>query len=157
MPKPYTVSRSAVIDAPADVVFALINDFHEWPKWSPWEDVDPDMTRTYSGAESGEGAGYAWSGNKKAGAGSMAITRSEPGKSVHLDLNFTKPFKADNKLEFTLTPRDGKTEVDWLMRGEHKGIMVLLSKVMSMDKMVGKDFEKGLARLQGVAKAAGQK
>ena len=130
----------------------LINDFHEWPKWSPWEDLDPDMERTHSGAEAGVGAHYAWDGNRKAGEGSMEITSSSPDQ-VGLTVTFLKPWKATNEIVFALEPTTDGTEVTWTMHGEQKGLMAILGKVVPMDRLVGKDFEKGLARLKDAAEA----
>ena len=103
-PTPYTVERSTVVAAPADRIYPLIVDFHEWPRWSPWEDIDPGMQRTYGGADSGVGATYAWSGNRKAGAGSMEITDVTEPTGVGIRLSFLKPFKAENRIVFDLQP-----------------------------------------------------
>jgi hypothetical protein len=146
----FEVSRSTSISADPARVHGLVNDFHEWPKWSPWEDLDPAMQRTYSGAESGVGAHYAWDGNRKAGQGSMEITSSTPER-IALTVIFLKPFKATNDIEFSLLPTADGTEVTWTMRGVQKGLMAVIGKVMPMDRMVGKDFEKGLARLKVAA------
>ncbi len=151
MGKPYSVSRTTTIAAPAERLRALLNDFHEWPAWSPWEDIDPAMERTYSGAERGVGARYAWEGNRKAGKGSMAITKDEP-QLVGVDLHFDKPFPADNTIDFVLTPAgDGSTAVEWLMKGELSPMMRVFALVKPMDSLVGPDFEKGLSRLKRVA------
>jgi hypothetical protein len=146
----FEVSRSTSISADPARVHGLVNDFHEWPKWSPWEDLDPAMQRTHSGAESGVGAHYAWDGNRKAGQGSMEITSSTPER-IALTVIFLKPFKATNDIEFSLLPTADGTEVTWTMRGVQKGLMAVIGKVMPMDRMVGKDFEKGLARLKVAA------
>jgi hypothetical protein len=146
----YTVTRSTVIPAPAQDVFPLVNSFREWPKWSPWESVDPDMQRTYSGAESGVGGKYAWSGNRKAGAGNMEITESREPDVIRIRLEFLKPFPAVNPTTFTFVPEGGGTRVTWTMTGEHKGIGKVFALFMNMDKMVGGDFEKGLASLASV-------
>jgi len=148
----FEVARSASIAADPALVHGLINDFHEWPKWSPWEDLDPAMERTHSGAESGVGAHYAWSGNRKAGEGSMEITSSSPDE-IGLTVSFLKPWKATNDILFSLEPTADGTQVTWTMRGEQKGLMAILGKMMSMDRLVGKDFEKGLARLKVAAEA----
>ncbi|MGL5816575.1 MAG: SRPBCC family protein [Phycicoccus sp.] len=150
MGKPYTVTRSTTIDASAERVRALLNDFHEWPAWSPWEDVDPGMRRTYSGAERSVGASYAWEGNRKAGKGGMTITGDAPNQ-VDIDLRFEKPFAAHNRIEFVLTPAGGSTAVEWRMHGELSPVMRAFSVVKSMDSLVGPDFEKGLSRLRRVA------
>lgn len=152
MGKPYTVTRTATIAAPADRIRALLNDFHEWTAWSPWEDVDPAMQRTYSGPDRGVGAHYAWEGNKQAGKGWMRITRDEP-QAVGADLHFDKPFPADNTFVFSLTPSGDATTVEWRMDGELSPLMRAFSVVKSMDSLVGPDFEKGLARLTRVAES----
>ncbi|MBA2953643.1 transcriptional regulator [Nocardioides sp. MAH-18] len=143
----YTVVRTAVVPADPATVHALVNDFHQWRVWSPWEDLDPDLQRTYSGPDRGVGARYAWKGNRKAGEGSMEITASEP-EHIDVRLAFLKPFSATNDVRFTLTPTDAGTTVEWRMDGEQKGFWGFVGRFMNMDKLVGKDFEKGLARLQ---------
>lgn len=147
---PYEVQRSAVIPAGVETVHALINSFHRWTAWSPWEDVDPALQRTYSGPDTGPGAHYAWTGNRKAGRGSMTINESAPQR-IDLVVDFEKPFKAHNPTSFLLEPVDGGTKVTWLMTGEHKGLAALVFRFMSMDKMIGPDFEKGLTRLSAAA------
>lgn len=146
----YEVVRSTTIEAPPARIHALVNDFHEWPAWSPWEDVDPDMQRTHSGPTTGVGAHYAWKGNRKAGEGSMEITGSAPDR-IDIDLAFMKPFENKNKVTFELRPAGSGTEVTWRMNGETKGLWAVASKVFPMDRLVGKDFEKGLARMKAVA------
>lgn len=146
----FEVVRRTVIEADVATLHHLINDFHEWAAWSPWEDVDPSMDRTYSGSGSGVGARYNWSGNRKAGSGSMEIIESEPAR-IAIALEFLKPIKASNVLVFGLTPVDHGTEVSWTMTGKQTGLAALFGKVISMDKLVGKDFEKGLDRLRAAA------
>jgi len=148
----YEVERSVTVNAPSHELHALVNDFHNWTLWSPWEELDPEMERTHSGAESGVGAHYAWNGNRKAGEGWMEITSSAPDE-VGLTVSFLKPWKATNDIVFALEPTNGGTEVTWTMRGEQKGLMALLGKVFPMDRLVGKDFERGLARLKVAAEA----
>lgn len=150
----FEVIRTTSIAADPVRVHALVNDFHEWAAWSPWEDLDPDLRRTYSGADSGVGAHYAWAGNRKAGEGSMEITGSTPER-IDIELSFLKPFKATNHVDLTLTPSDTGTDVSWRMTGEHKGLAKLVFGFMSMDKMVGPDFEKGLRQLKAVAESGG--
>jgi len=145
----YEVTRSAVIPAPAEDIFPLVNSFREWTKWSPWESVDPAMERSYSGNESGVGAKYAWSGNRKAGSGTMEIVDTAEPRNIKIRLEFTKPFKAVNPTSFTFTPSGDGTQVTWTMTGENKGIGKVFAMFMNMDKMVGADFEKGLASLAG--------
>lgn len=143
----YSVTRSATIPAPASAIFPYVNSFHEWTKWSPWESVDNNLQRTYSGTETGVGAKYAWTGNRKAGAGTMEIIKSDEPGSINIRLEFTKPFKAVNPTSFTFTADGTGTRVTWTMTGENTGIGKVFALFMNMDKMVGGDFEKGLASL----------
>lgn len=149
----YTVERSAVIDAPAGHVFAQLEDFHRWPAWSPWEDLDPAMQRSYAGAEHGPGAVYAWSGNRKAGEGRMEITHLAEPHRLDIALRFEKPFKAHNEIRFELAPEGSGTLVTWTMTGRRTFATRVMGLVRSMDSMVGRDFEKGLARLKAVVEA----
>lgn len=148
----FDIARSTTISATPTRVHALVNDFHEWPAWSPWEDVDPALQRNYSGPDSGVGAHYAWSGNRRAGSGSMEITSSTPDE-IDLRLSFLKPWKATNEVTFTLVPTGDGTEVTWRMTGEQKGAAAVFGKVFNMDRLLGKDFEKGLARLKAAAES----
>lgn len=147
----YEVTRTAVIPAPADEIFPLVNSFHEWTKWSPWESVDPSMQRSYTGTDSGVGAKYAWSGNRKAGSGTMEIIQSTAPNSIRIRLEFTKPFKTVNPTTFTFTPAGNGTQVTWTMTGENTGLGKIFALFMNMDKMVGVDFDKGLASLAAAA------
>lgn len=146
----FEVSRSTTVLADPERVHELVDDLRAWQQWSPWEQLDPDLQREYSGAESGVGARYAWSGNKKAGAGSMEITASTP-EEVRVRLVFLKPFKAENDVDFTIRPVADGTAVTWRMRGQQKGLMGLVGRFLPMDKLVGKDFERGLAQLKECA------
>ena len=153
--KPNTVhyERSAVLSAPADVVHGLINDFRAWEPWSPWEKLDPNVQRTYGGAALGEGATYHWLGNKNVGEGKMTIVESVPGKLVRIKLEFIKPLAATNEANFILTPSGNSTNVRWTMDGENLFIGKVISIFMDMDKMIGTNFEKGLADMDIVAQA----
>jgi hypothetical protein len=154
MATPYTVTRSTTIHAPVWRVHALVNDFHEWQQWSPWEGLDPQLRRTYSGPDAGVGAAYAWEGNRKAGKGDMTLTGDTP-EQVDVDLRFEKPFKQYNRLAFLLTPVDDTTTtVEWRMDGELTGMTRLYAMVKSMDSLIGPDFESGLAVLKQVAESA---
>jgi uncharacterized protein YndB with AHSA1/START domain len=153
MTSTYTVERTRTIDAPAERVYPLIADFRQWPRWSPWEDVDPELQRSYSGAESGVGAVYAWSGNRKAGAGRMEILRAEPDALVEIDLQFEKPFKARNTTSFLLEAAGDRTEVTWRMTGARPTLIRLTQKFFDMDNLIGKDFDRGLDRMALVAPA----
>lgn len=144
----YTVERSTTIDAPPERIYEEVVDFHRWTGWSPWEDLDPELKRTYSGAESGTGAVYAWSGNRKAGQGRMEIVEAARPSKVAIDLRFEKPFKARNATTITITPEGTGSRVVWTMTGEKTLATKVMGIFTSMDKMVGPDFEKGLARLK---------
>jgi hypothetical protein len=147
----YTVERSITVEAPAHRVHGLVDDFHHWVLWSPWEDVDPDLRRTYTGPDAGVGSCYSWSGNRKAGAGEMEITASTP-EVITVRLDFFKPFKSlGNEQRFTFTPVAEGTRVEWRMNGQNTGLMSVFGRFMNMDKMIGTDFEKGLGRLKSVA------
>lgn len=150
-PDEFVVRRSADIRSPAETIFALINDFRQWPKWSPWEKLDPNLKRTLSGAEAGRGAVYEWEGDRKVGAGRMEITDSAPYARIDIKLTFLRPFRADNRTLFTITPVDGASHVLWEMTGSSNLMFKLMGLVMNMDKMVGNDFEKGLAAMKAEA------
>lgn len=150
-PNTFRVERTATIAAPPEKILPLLEDFHRWTEWSPWEKLDPEMKRTYGGAERGRGATYAWEG-KKAGSGRMEITEATPFR-VTFDLNFLKPFKADNTGEFVLQSAGGNTTVTWAMYGPHPFLFRLMGVFMSMDKMAGRDFERGLAEIKRIAEA----
>jgi hypothetical protein len=147
----YKVERSITVNAPSHRVHGLIDDLHSWTRWSPWEDLDPELQRLYSGPDEGVGAHYAWEGNRKAGKGEMEITGSAP-ETIDITINFIKPFKATSTTRFSLEPSGpGATRVLWELWGEQRGLMNLIARVYSMDRMIGPDFEKGLARLKAVA------
>lgn len=148
----FSLSRSTRVQADVATVHALIDDFREWPKWSPWEGVDPELRRDYSGPDHGVGSTYHWSGNKKAGEGEMQIKESTP-TSVVVDLEFLKPFKATNVTTFSLVPAGDATEVTWTMTGTRGALMSLMGKLF-FDKAIGRDFEKGLAALKQSAEQA---
>jgi uncharacterized protein YndB with AHSA1/START domain len=150
-PTDFRVTRRTTIAASPAVVFALVNDFHEWAKWSPWDKMDPSMERTFDGSPSGVNAVYAWTGNSKVGEGRMTILESKPAERIRIELAFIKPFKATNTAEFTFKSDGNKTAVEWSMSGKHNFIMKAICLVMDMDKMVGGDFEKGLAAMKATA------
>lgn len=147
----YTVERSATIEAPPEQVYARIADFHRWQRWSPWEDLDPDQQRTYSGPDAGTGARYAWSGNRKVGQGRMQITEATEPSRVQIDLVFEKPWKAQNVTVFTIAPAGSGSHVHWSMTGRKTVATRVMGVFKSMDAMVGPDFERGLARLKADA------
>jgi len=150
-PDSFSVERSTSIKAPPEKVFALINDFHNWATWSPWEKLDPAMTRHYSGAAQGDGTIYEWVGNSKVGSGRMEIISAVPAKKILIKLDFLKPFEAHNFAEFTLTPSGDGTTVTWKMYGPNPYIAKVMQVFCSMDKMVGKDFATGLANMKANA------
>jgi uncharacterized protein YndB with AHSA1/START domain len=147
-PETFSVRRAATVKASPERIFSLINDFHQWGSWSPWEHKDPAMKRTYSGADSGKGAVYAWDGNKNVGSGRMEILEASLPSKIVIKLDFFAPFEAHNTAEFTMLPQGDATNLTWVMHGP----LVFMAKVMhvfiDMDKMIGKDFEAGLANLK---------
>jgi len=153
-PARYRVSRSTTIAAPAPVVFAQVNDFHKWSAWSPWEKIDPAMKRTYEGPPAGVGASYAWVGTREVGEGRMTIVESRPGDLIHAKLEFVKPFAGTSVAEFTFKPDGERTLVTWSMTGDKNFIAKAIHLVMSMDRMIGDQFDKGLAAMKTVAEAA---
>lgn len=150
-PDTFAVKRSIVIKAPPEKVIVLINDFHNWGSWSPWEHLDPNMKRSFSGAPSGKGAVYAWKGNDDVGEGRMEIADQAVPNKVDIKLDFIAPFKSSNSTEFTLAPQGDSTAVTWTMSGPMPFISKIMGVFVSMDKMIGKDFEKGLGGMKTVA------
>jgi uncharacterized protein YndB with AHSA1/START domain len=150
-PNTFRIQREAAIQAPPERIFPLINDLPSWRGWSPWEKMDPDMKRTYTGPTSGPGAGYEWDGNKKVGTGRMEITESVPPSRVVLRLDFLKPFEAHNTADFTLGGRGEATTVTWAMTGRQPFLFKLMTVFIDMDRMIGKDFEAGLSNLKALA------
>lgn len=154
-PDTFRIQRSTSINASPERIFALINDLPKHGAWSPWEKKDPDMKRTYSGPSSGKGAKYEWDGNKNIGKGRMEITESVPPSKVTLKLDFIKPFEARNLAEFILDAKDNATDVTWAMYGPNTYISKIMSLFFSIDKMVGKEFETGLANLKTLTESEG--
>jgi len=151
-PDIFTVRRTATINAAPEKVFPYINDFKSWTAWSPYEKKDPAMQRTYGSSTSGKGATYAWNGDKNVGQGSMEILDAPAPKRVTIKLDFLKPFEAHNTADFTLEPANGGgTQVSWTMTGPTPFIGKILHVFIDMDKMVGRDFEAGLANLKTIA------
>ena len=152
-PAAFHIERSTTIEAPPERVFPLVNDFHAWPRWSPYEDRDPSMARDYAGADAGEGAVYGWDGNDDVGAGRMTITESAPNQRLAIQLEFLRPVVATNEVEFTFAPSGGGTRVVWAMDGRNGFVGKLIALLMDMDGMIGADFEKGLASLKAAAES----
>lgn len=150
-PDNFRIERSTSIKAPPEKIFPLINSFHQWETWSPWEKVDPAIKRTYSGAESGRGAIYAWQGNKNIGEGRMEILESTPNSKLVIKIDFLKPFEAHNTIEFTLEPQGDTTKVTHAMFGRSPFISKVMGLFFNMERMVGPKFEEGLASVKAIA------
>ena len=151
-PDIFQVRRTIVVNAAPEKVFPYINDFKSWTAWSPYEKKDPAMKRTYGSATSGKGATYSWDGDKNVGSGSMEILDAPAPKRVTIKLDFSRPFEAHNTADFTLEPASGGgTQVSWAMAGPTPFFGKILHVFIDMDKMVGRDFEAGLASLKTIA------
>jgi uncharacterized protein YndB with AHSA1/START domain len=155
-PSEFRVARSATIAAPATVVFAQVNDFHKWEAWSPWAKLDPAAKNSFEGPSAGTGAIFRWSGNNEVGEGSMTITESRPSDRIRIKLDFTKPFEATNTTEFTFEPKGSQTVVTWSMSGTNNFIAKAFCLFNNMDKMLGGQFEKGLAQMASAAEKPGR-
>ena len=152
-PNEMHIERAAAIQAPPERIFALISDLHGWSAWSPYEKLDPAMKRRFSGAAAGRGAVYEWDGNGKVGAGRMEITDESAPAKITIKLDFLRPFKGHNVAEFTIAPAGAISTVTWAMRGPQNYICRLMGLLFSMDRMIGRQFESGLANLKAVAEA----
>jgi carbon monoxide dehydrogenase subunit G len=150
-PDAFSIQRSTSIKAPPEKIFPLLNDLHNFASWSPYEKKDPAMKRTHSGAPSGKGAVYEWDGDKNVGRGRLTIADSSPPSKVTLDLDMLAPLKAHNIVEFTLEPKGDATNVTWAMNGHVPYIAKIVHVFLNVDRMVGQDFEAGLANLKAVA------
>lgn len=153
MSETLNISRTVTIAAGPDAILPLLSDLHRWREWSPWEDLDPELKRTYEGPESGVGAAYEWSGNRKAGAGRMQIARVMPD-AVDVDVTFTRPFKSESVSAFALESSGDDTVVTWTMSMPKTLVSRVMGVFMSMDKMMGPDLEKGLSQLAAAAESA---
>ncbi|HVP67647.1 MAG TPA: SRPBCC family protein [Anaeromyxobacteraceae bacterium] len=156
-PSAYRIERSAPVAAPPEVVYAQIADFHRWKDWSPWAHLDPKMRDTLGGAPAGLGAVYEWSGNDKVGEGRMTIVGARPNEEVDIRLEFLKPWSQTSRTEFRLKPEAGGTRVTWAMSGENDFVGKAYGVFVDMDRIVGRDFEKGLASLRTVSEDASAK
>ena len=153
-PSEVRVSRDGVVGAPASAVFPHVNDLRKWQAWSPWDEKDPNMNKTYEGPDAGEGASYSWSGNKDVGKGKMTMEESQPNDRILIRLDFLEPMNITNHSEFTFTPEGDGTRVTWTLTGDNNFMGKLFGMFMNMDKMIGGDFEKGLASLKRVVESA---
>jgi uncharacterized protein YndB with AHSA1/START domain len=149
-PDTFRVQRATTVKAPPEKIFPLINDFHQWVTWSPYETKDPAMKRSYSGAESGKGAVYGWEGNKNVGSGRMEILDAQAPAKIVIKLDFFTPFEGHNTAEFTMLPQGDGTNVTWLMHGPAPFMSKLMQLFINFDNMCGKDFEAGLANLKRI-------
>jgi hypothetical protein len=156
-PAAFRISRSETIAAPAAAIFPHVNELHAWEAWSPFEKLDPALKRTYEGPATGVGASYAWSGNSKAGEGRSTITESHPNDLIRLKLQFTRPFSATNAVEFTFKPEGNQTVVTWAMTGENGFMGKAFDFFVTMDKMVGSEFAKGLAAMKSLVESNNEK
>ena len=156
-PSDFRIVRTATMDAPASAVFAQVNDFHHWQAWSPWARRDPAMQQTYDGAPAGAGAVYTWAGNREVGKGRMTIIESRPYERIRINMEFLAPFAATSTAEFTFAPAAEGTAVTWSMSGTRTFVAKALDLVMNMDRMIGGDFEKGLAAMQSVVEASARR
>ena len=152
-PDNFSIARSVSIKAPPQRIFFLLNDFHNFAAWSPYEKKDPAMTRTFSGPPAGKGAIYEWDGDENVGKGRLEITESTSPSKLLMTLDFVKPFEAHNFVEFTLAPQGDTTNVTWSMQGPAPFMSKVMQVFFDMDKMVGADFETGLANLKILAEA----
>jgi hypothetical protein len=154
-PSAFRIERSASMAAPAPAAFAQVNDFQNWRAWSPWEKLDPALKRSYDGPKAGAGAVYAWQGNKDVGEGRMTILESRPGELVRIKLEFFKPFAATNTAEFRFAGAGERTDVTWSMAGENNFLSKAMCLFINMDKMVGGQFEQGLAQMKAIVERKG--
>jgi uncharacterized protein YndB with AHSA1/START domain len=153
-PSEFRVARQATISAPAPVVFEQVNDFHKWGAWSPYDKMDPAMKKTYDGPAAGTGASYSWAGNSRAGEGRATIVESRPNERIKIQLDFVKPLAGTAFAEFTFKPAGNQTTVEWSLAGSNNFISKAVHLFLNMDKMVGAQFEEGLAQLKSAAEAA---
>jgi hypothetical protein len=153
-PAEFRVARSATMSAPAPAVFAQVNELRKWEAWNPWQKIDPAMKLTFAGPPAGNGASYSWVGNNQVGEGRLTITESRPSDLVRIKLEFLKPFAATNTAAFTFKPDGNQTSVTWSMEGRNNFMAKAINLCMNMDKMVGAQFEKGLADMKSVVESA---
>jgi Polyketide cyclase / dehydrase and lipid transport len=147
-PDSFRVERSLKVKAPADAIYPQVADFRRWTGWSPYENRDPAMKRTYGGAAQGKGATYAWDGNNNVGAGHMEILEASTPSKLRIKLDFERPFEGHNTAEFTFVPQGDATQVTWAMDGPAPFMSKVMQVFINMDNMIGKDFEAGLASLK---------
>jgi len=152
-PAEFRITRSATIAAPPADVFAQVNDFHHWEAWSPWAKLDPAAKNSFEGPSAGTGAIFKWSGNSQVGEGTMTMTESHPNDSIKITIDFARPMAGTNVAEFTFKPEGSQTVVTWSMTGRSNFVGKAFCLFVNMDKMVGGEFEKGLAQMKTVVEA----
>lgn len=153
-PATYHIERSVTTAAPPATVYAVLNDMHRFPEWSPWQELDPNMKVTHDGPPTGVGSVYTWTGNKDVGEGRMTITASTPDESVVQKLEFMKPWASTCDVHFTIAPEGSGSKVTWAMDGNNDMMAKVMSLFMNMDSMVGKDFDKGLGKLKTLTESS---
>ena len=156
-PADFRITRTGRISAPVGVVFDNVNDFHRWEAWSPWAKMDPNATSTFAGPAAGAGSSMEWAGNNKVGAGRMTILECRPNEAIHIKLEFFRPFKATHLAEFTFKPEGNQTAVTWTMTGKNNFMGKAFTLLMNCDKMIGSQFEEGLANLNSASQALAAK
>jgi uncharacterized protein YndB with AHSA1/START domain len=152
-PAEFRYVRTTTIDAPPSAVFAEVNDFHRWDDWSPWAKLDPNSKTEFSGPAAGEGAGFRWSGNSEVGEGAMKIVESKPPERIAIVLDFVRPMKATHDSVFTFEPHESGTLVTWTMSGKNGLMGKAFGLIVNCDKMLGAQFEKGLASMKSLVEA----
>jgi uncharacterized protein YndB with AHSA1/START domain len=147
-PDAFAIERSVVVSVPAEVIYPKIADLHQWSAWSPYDKLDPQMKKVFNGTPGAAGASMYWSGNAKAGEGTMTVRELMPPSKITIQLDMLKPIEGHNVVEFNLEPTDGGTRVTWAMRGPNSYLSKVVGLFMNMDTMIGTDFEDGLASLK---------
>lgn len=150
-PDEYHVQRSVTVNAPPDKIYAYVSDFKKWKTWSPFEEMDPEMERAYTGPESGKGSMYEWKGNDKVGQGRMEIVEATVPAKLAINLDMVKPFESQDKAEFTLQPAGSATTVTWAMTGHSPFLCKVMQVFSSMDTMIGGEFDRGLGKLKAIS------
>ena len=156
-PSDFRISRSTKVTASSEVVFSQVDDFHNWEGWSPWAKLDPAAKNTFEGPAAGKGAIFKWSGNSEVGEGQMTITDSQPSEKIVIKLEFKRPFEDTSTTEFTFKPEGDQTVVIWNMFGKQNFMGKMVCMFMNMDKMVGGQFDQGLAKMKEIAEQRAKK
>ncbi len=147
-PDTFAIERSVVVSAPPEAIYPRIADLHHWQTWSPYEKLDPQMKKVFNGLPGTAGASYYWSGNAKAGEGTMTVRELTPPWKITIQMDMVRPIEGQDVVEFNLEPADGGTRVTWAMRGANPFLSKIAGVFMNMDTMIGRDLEVGLASLK---------